>query len=153
MMKNLGIDYSIVEDINDFPIEVLNLIDIFSIDKKYLLDNDKIKDDLIRDIKEYTSVDINGSEASAYYRYFPNDFQISSQNPRGKCFLELTYDACYTGNDYTKHIGSIADIIKAGLWNDSLSAAVYRKYHTVAKDSSISYDLYKIGFPTFNAGF
>jgi hypothetical protein len=54
MMKNLGMDYSVIGDIDDFPLEVLNLIDIFSIDKKYLLDNDKIKEDLISDIQLHT---------------------------------------------------------------------------------------------------
>ena len=51
MMKNMDMDYWVIDNIGDFPLEVLNLIDIFSIDKKYLLDNDKIKDDLINDIK------------------------------------------------------------------------------------------------------
>ena len=55
MMKNVGMDYSVIGDIDNFPLEVLNLIDIFSIDKKYLLDNDKIKEDLIQDIRHYAS--------------------------------------------------------------------------------------------------
>ena len=87
MMKNVDMDYTVIKDIDDFPIEVLNLIDIFSIDKKYLLDNDKIKDDLIEDLVDHavingqTGQDISNQD---YYRRFGNGFLISAANPAGR---------------------------------------------------------------------
>ena len=39
MITVLGVDYQIVADIANMPIELLNLMDILSINKHYLLDN------------------------------------------------------------------------------------------------------------------
>jgi len=39
MIKVLGIDYDIVNDISKMPVEIVNLIDILSVNKRYLLDN------------------------------------------------------------------------------------------------------------------
>lgn len=39
MIKVLGIDYDIVNDISKMPVEIVNLIDILSVNKRYLLDS------------------------------------------------------------------------------------------------------------------
>jgi len=47
MMKIVGLQYSMLDKIGAYPIEVKSLIDILSIKKKYLLDNKFIKQDFI----------------------------------------------------------------------------------------------------------
>lgn len=39
MIKVLGIDYDVVNDISKMPVEIASLIDILSVNKRYLLDN------------------------------------------------------------------------------------------------------------------
>ncbi len=76
MMKNLGFNYTIFDNMDEMPIEIINLMDVLSINKKYLLNSDYIRQDLIDDLKqkevaEHTDVDI-----SAYYCDFRNNFEI-----------------------------------------------------------------------------
>jgi len=47
MMKMLDVDYQVLEKIDYYPIEIQSLIDIFSINKKYLFNNKFIKQDFI----------------------------------------------------------------------------------------------------------
>lgn len=47
MMRMLDIDYQVIEKINYYPIEIQSLIDILSINKKYLFNNKFIKQDFI----------------------------------------------------------------------------------------------------------
>ena len=39
MITVLGIDYNIINDVQSMPVEIVNMIDILSINKHYLLDN------------------------------------------------------------------------------------------------------------------
>jgi hypothetical protein len=48
MLNNFGVNYKGVKHIDKYPIEILALMDVFSINKKFLLDNKKIKDDLVQ---------------------------------------------------------------------------------------------------------
>jgi hypothetical protein len=45
MFKMYGETYSLLGNYNNYPLEIRNLIDIFSINKKYLLKNNFIKED------------------------------------------------------------------------------------------------------------
>lgn len=47
MMKIVGIDYLVLDKISHYPIEIQKLIDILSINKRYLLDNAFIKQSFI----------------------------------------------------------------------------------------------------------
>ena len=169
MMKNVGMDYSIIGDIGDFPLEVLNLIDIFSIDKKYLLDNDKIKSDLIADIIKYASVEEpedseepedpeeikNAQVASGkdYYRLFRNGFYLSSADPLGKNQLVMDIDNGYDEGDLSVY-DSMADLVRAGgdIYNLRTGFAIYRKYKMLPGAGPLSCDIYKFGVPTFSDG-
>ena len=47
MMNMLGIDYDLPNNISYYPIEIQNLMNIFSINERYLLDNKYIKSEVI----------------------------------------------------------------------------------------------------------
>ena len=50
MLKNFGVNYKGVKHLDKYPLEIVSLMDVFSINKKFLLDNEKIKEDLVNDI-------------------------------------------------------------------------------------------------------
>ena len=50
MIKSFGLVYGGVGQIDKYPVEVLDLLDIFSIDPKFLLHSDKLKKDFAEDI-------------------------------------------------------------------------------------------------------
>ena len=43
MIKTIGTNYTTLKDINSFPLEVQNYIDIFSLQRELLLNSEKIK--------------------------------------------------------------------------------------------------------------
>lgn len=50
MLAMYGQQYTLIDNINLYPLEVQDLIDLFSINKKYLLQNDFINDDFKNDL-------------------------------------------------------------------------------------------------------
>lgn len=57
MLSSFGIDYSVLNNIDLVPIEVMNLIDVLSINKKYLL-NEKVLDSrLVEEIRKEAYLD------------------------------------------------------------------------------------------------
>jgi len=68
MMKMYGFDYTVFDDIELIPAEVLNLMHVMSIDKKYLLNSSYLKDGLRADLKAYGAInDASIGELSDYY--------------------------------------------------------------------------------------
>lgn len=53
IIKILGIDYKVIENIDSMPIELLNLIDVLSINKKYLIDNKKLNNYFISILSDF----------------------------------------------------------------------------------------------------
>ena len=51
MMLMYGQKFQILENIDKYPIEVQNLIDLFSISRKYILQNDFLRNDFIQDME------------------------------------------------------------------------------------------------------
>ena len=51
MLNMYGQRYNIVDNIAKYPLEVQNLMDIFSMSRKYLLRNGFLKDDFVRDLE------------------------------------------------------------------------------------------------------
>lgn len=156
MMKNVDMDYTVIKDIDDFPIEVLNLIDIFSIDKKYLLDNDKIKDDLIEDLVDHavingqTGQDISNQD---YYRRFGNGFLISAANPAGRGQLVLVTDNGYDEKDINKKYGSIQDLAAdRDIYDVNYGFVTYRKYQMLSGADELSCEIRKFSVPSFDKG-
>jgi len=68
MMKMYGFDYTVFDDIKLVPAEVLNLMHVMSIDRKYLLNSNYLKDGLRADLKEYGVItDSRIDKLSDYY--------------------------------------------------------------------------------------
>lgn len=76
MMKNLGFNYTIFDNMDEMPIEIINLMDVLSINKKYLLNSDYIRQDMIDDMKERRVSKEYDVDISASYRDFRNGFSI-----------------------------------------------------------------------------
>ena len=69
MMKMLGFDYTIFDDFDLVPAEVIDMLNVVSIDRKYLLDSKTLKTALLQDL----------SACGALYKYqFPLPQELSS---------------------------------------------------------------------------
>lgn len=101
MMKELGFDYTIFDNIEQIPAEILDLMDILSINRKYLLGSKRltdafdaeisavrpkyVKDDFAQALSgRYNDPDEQGvmhssDDAAEYrYRYFQNSFTVGA---------------------------------------------------------------------------
>jgi len=47
MMHMVGLDYQLINKLGSYPVEVQSLVDLLSINKKYLLENEFMKNDFI----------------------------------------------------------------------------------------------------------
>lgn len=75
-MEVTGIDYSLVDDIKDIPLEVLNLLDLLSINKKYLLHS--------RVFNERFRNELSGACTSLYEPYSTIDLSASISADAGQ---------------------------------------------------------------------
>lgn len=53
MIKILGIDYNIINDVDAMPVELVSLVDILSINKHYLLDNKTFASSFMEELSAY----------------------------------------------------------------------------------------------------
>lgn len=58
MISLLGIHYTLFDNLDFIPIEILNIIDVLSINKKYLFNPDVLDIKLINDLKKYATKEI-----------------------------------------------------------------------------------------------
>ena len=86
MMMQLGFDYTIFDNIEFVPREVIGLLNVVSINKKYLLKKDYIKEAFLQDMKDLSVVTSTDIELSDYYElsaidngYTKTTFQISDE--------------------------------------------------------------------------
>lgn len=56
MIDSFGINYSVLNNIDIMPLEVANVMDIMSINKKYLLNSEKLGKNLIQKLYDETYV-------------------------------------------------------------------------------------------------
>lgn len=102
IFKMYGLSYNIFDNYGKYPLEVQNLIDIFSISKKYVLKNDFLRDDFVEDMKssgvlssaqkEYTEsgeiIEVsNILNQEMYELYIQNTFKTLLSD-----FLDLEYN-------------------------------------------------------------
>lgn len=80
MMKLVGSSYSIFGNIDMLPLEVMQLLDVLSISRKYLLQDDKVKSSFAEDIQQNNVVDYDEKIDSCLwkYQYLRNAFIISA---------------------------------------------------------------------------
>lgn len=76
MMKNLGFNYTIFDNMGEMPLEIINLMDVLSINKKYLLNSNYIRQDLIDEFRNVGVAVSSDVDISAYYSDFRNNFEI-----------------------------------------------------------------------------
>lgn len=67
MMKELGFVYTVFDNIESVPREVLDLLNIVSIDKKYLLKNDCMQSAFIEDMKQMDVIVSSDAPLTDYY--------------------------------------------------------------------------------------
>lgn len=56
MLNQIGIDYQIFDQLNTLPIELQNLIDILSVNRKYIKNNKVVRDELVKSLYQSGSV-------------------------------------------------------------------------------------------------
>lgn len=113
MIKILGIDYNVINDVEAMPVELVNLIDILSINKHYLVDNKTFAEAFIsRDSSSEPSapsVDL-GTFASSFIS------ELSAYDS-GKCFVSadfystLSTDVSAKYDPYTGEVISAEDVL------------------------------------------
>ena len=100
MLKELGFDYSLFDDVQFLPLEIRNLIDLLSIDKRYLADNSYVKADMIDALSGYSyfrnADGIDSYDNPAIYQHSaPDSYHVlSDAGISGNCiiFNEDNYD-------------------------------------------------------------
>lgn len=82
MMKLVGSSYDIFGNIDMLPIEVVQLLDVLSISKKYLLDSSKFKQALVDDEEPLISAEYGSAEDQMLwkYQYLRNAFVLSADD-------------------------------------------------------------------------
>lgn len=56
MLKQIGIDYRTFDQLNDLPIEIQNLMDILSVNRRYINDSKVVREELVRALHESGAV-------------------------------------------------------------------------------------------------
>lgn len=72
MMSMYGEKFQILDNIDGYPLEVQNLIDLFSIQRKYILKNDFLRDDFIQDLESEGVLSSLGENHT--YGYYKDDY-------------------------------------------------------------------------------
>ena len=142
MIKTIGTNYTVINDINTFPIEVQNYIDIFSIQRELLLNSDKVKKSLADKIQVSATFDNNvlssaslcAQEILAEREKLLNDDstkQISSNWFSSQQYVEVS-NSIFIGDEKLDQTISAAmyDLLMSQLcitYNDSLSSVVYQQ--------------------------
>lgn len=67
MMKMFGFDYTIFDNIDNLPLEVLNLMNVISIDKKHILKNKYLSDAFLNDMIQLSVVVSSDANREKYY--------------------------------------------------------------------------------------
>lgn len=66
MLKQIGLDYRTFDQLNDFPIEIQNLMDILSVSRRYINDSRVVREELVNALHESGAVtDVSASIQSA----------------------------------------------------------------------------------------
>lgn len=75
ILSSFGLSYNILNSYNIFPLEIKNIIDVLSINKKYLLNSNVLKENLIKEISSYTiSTGTNYIDDEKYFQYLSSIF-------------------------------------------------------------------------------
>ncbi len=105
IFKMYGLSYNIFDNYGKYPLEVQNLIDIFSISRKYVLKNDFLRDDFIEDMKS------SGVLSSTQQQYTGSSEVIEVSNILNQEMYEL-----YIKNTFKTLLSDFLDLE----YNDSL---------------------------------
>lgn len=136
MVSLLGSRYSIFESLETMPLEIVNIIDVLSINKKYLLDANVLNDKLIDDLKTNVTTVISGD-----YSDLSNNTILSViiDSKKYETYLSSVYVnllssnvyATYYPKDYTPNVYIYEKIANDLLDKQSeamLSSNIFRTY-------------------------
>lgn len=126
MMKVVGIEYDVLKSFSAIPVEIANLMDVLSINRKYLLDSKTFKEDFISLLKENgvikqaqpdlaLSVELKSDTLSS----MSADLLYLDEN-KYKDFLYGVYNAVLTSYVYMKYADA-----EAGIDNKSGKTYIY----------------------------
>ena len=105
MFNMYGQKFNIIDSTQNYPIEIRNLIDIFSISRKYLLKNDFLNDDFVRELEENGAIVSADIDIEDYYRE-KNDGRIEFMNRQ---LVQEKYDQ-YVKNVFKNLISGFLDL-------------------------------------------
>lgn len=90
MFAQQGIGYRIFDNMQNVPLEIQNMLDVLSINKKYLIDSKVLDGNLLNEIKQYTttSVDVDmSSYVQVEYRTVANTISVDAYDLQSSNFI------------------------------------------------------------------
>jgi len=109
MIKILGIDYNVINDVEAMPVELVNLIDILSINKHYLVDNKAFADAFISRVSDAAPT-VPSSDIGTFASSF---IQEISAYDNGKCFISADFYSTLSTDVSSKYDPVTGDLIDA----------------------------------------
>lgn len=104
MMKMYGFDYTVLDNIELIPVEILNLMDILSINRKYLVKSDSMGKVFQKDLMDNGVITEKANQISDYIYDGLSD-ELSSYDSKIRTFDE---------NKYTDYINSLYGYVLSG---------------------------------------
>lgn len=134
MLKKIGIEYTLFSTYEEMPLGIQNIIDIFSINKRYLIKDGFLKSKLIDEIK--SNCFINGSDST----------EDGISNVEGYIDEDELYD--YVKNIYINYLNSIVNLKYSDKEESTLSTdSIW--YHLKDKLVQINEDIKVSDFKNF----
>lgn len=116
MMKVVGIEYDVLKSFSAIPVEIANLMDVLSINRKYLLDSKTFKEDFISLLKENGVIKQAQLDPNLSAELMPDtlssisaDLSYIDEN-KYKNFLYNVYNTVLTSYVYMKYADAEAGV-------------------------------------------
>lgn len=115
MIKILGIDYNIINDVEAMPIELVNLIDILSINKHYLTDNKCFREAFMSRVSSVVPA-VPSEDAGTFASSFMSELSAFDE---GKCFVSADFYSTLSSDIGPKYDEFSGEVIEAGEFQKS----------------------------------
>lgn len=109
MIKILGIDYNIINDVEAMPIELVNLIDILSINKHYLTDNKCFREAFMSRVSSVVPA-VPSEDAGTFASSFMSELSAFDE---GKCFVSADFYSTLSSDIGPKYDAFSGEVIEA----------------------------------------
>ena len=109
MIKILGIDYNIINDVEAMPIELVNLIDILSINKHYLTDNKCFREAFMSRVSSVVPA-MPSEDAGTFASSFMSELSAFDE---GKCFVSADFYSTLSSDIGPKYDAFSGEVIEA----------------------------------------